>query len=71
MSWATPLQMKDALHYANEHKTKYTKEICPSLTGGAPILGPSPFKPNGLEINPDPFQPNGVEIKGSCDRSNK
>ena len=42
-----------------------------ALTGGAPIPGPSPFKPNGLEINPDPFQPNGLEIKGSCDRSNK
>ena len=42
-----------------------------TLTSGAPIPGPSPFKPNGLEINPDPFQPNGLEIKGSCDRSNK
>ena len=41
-----------------------------TLTGGAPIPGPSPFKPNGLEINPDPFHANGLEVKGSRDRSN-
>ena len=42
-----------------------------ALTGGAPIPGPSPFKPNGLEINPYPFHANGLEVKGSRDRSNK
>ena len=41
------------------------------LTGGEPIPGPRPFKPNGLEIDPDPFQPNGLEIKESCGLSNK
>ena len=41
------------------------------LTGGVPILGTSPFKPNGLVINPDVFRAKGLEFKGTCELSYK